>query len=607
MLGYLFRAVSWNETDTPSLDKNTDPETGLERVQEADDLDDDGVSSEFGSEFSSLLDELSGRGPVVDSVRVTVGSGPRSSIPANSAARCAPQPSIGSRIKVVDASPWQFVDNTFPQWLQRISWANRSFLPAIQSGGLPENEADTVNEGQRYVPTFLGFTRALRQLSRLIASRHPNPELPQTSRSGVQAPADGVFLVSEVHLLTGRLPWAKVRTKMRTEQDNDLLERMQCLCTLLRKNFCRISEALAFGDQPSKNQYTEEDNPAQVLTGDEDVAAVTATTFTVASTECPTPPSSSEMPAKRDGANLVHSRAPNKVTGDESAGAPFELEASEDEESSSGGTDDVVLLDSSPTAAVPLSTPKPRSSLASVTQTQTSGSLDMSDIRREESVQTCINLKRKASQDADLDRREPSYTPTPEGPPLNKAGRKASPNLSEAVVPQQTLEARPPSPAAELLESHCDVYADPLGFTRLDHGIDDAATEPEEQGEEGELTIGTAQTVVDSLWQACHFFSSPKRPRYSNVYGYNTFMITLVLHTLSMLESLKHLHRQSRNARYFDCNLPNPLDKRNETHLQHQNTLNDNVDQNYSLTQHVMSSLDLDNLLPDLASIEHEF
>lgn len=30
VLGYLYRAVSWNQTDTPSLDKNTDPETGLE-------------------------------------------------------------------------------------------------------------------------------------------------------------------------------------------------------------------------------------------------------------------------------------------------------------------------------------------------------------------------------------------------------------------------------------------------------------------------------------------------------------------------------------------------------------------------------------------------
>ena len=76
--------------------------------------------------------------------------------------------------------------------------------------------------------------------------------------------------------------------------------------------------------------------------------------------------------------------------------------------------------------------------------------------------------------------------------------------------------------------------------------------EPEDdEEEEGELTSASAQRVVESLWRACRFFCSARRPRYSNMYGYHTFMITLTLHLLSMLETVKHLHRDQHPRRYF--------------------------------------------------------
>ncbi|KAJ1032585.1 hypothetical protein NDA16_000608 [Ustilago loliicola] len=71
----------------------------------------------------------------------------------------------------------------------------------------------------------------------------------------------------------------------------------------------------------------------------------------------------------------------------------------------------------------------------------------------------------------------------------------------------------------------------------------DSAIEEEDEDEEGEITVTSAQKIVDSLWKACHFFSSPRRPRYSNLYGYNTFMLTLVMHLLSMVDTLKLLYR----------------------------------------------------------------
>lgn len=57
-LGYLYRAVSWQQTDTPSLDRSTDPETGLVTVGAADCFDEnDEQASEFGSAMSSILEK----------------------------------------------------------------------------------------------------------------------------------------------------------------------------------------------------------------------------------------------------------------------------------------------------------------------------------------------------------------------------------------------------------------------------------------------------------------------------------------------------------------------------------------------------------------------
>ncbi len=81
------------------------------------------------------------------------------------------------------------------------------------------------------------------------------------------------------------------------------------------------------------------------------------------------------------------------------------------------------------------------------------------------------------------------------------------------------------------------------GKTRAGTAAGSVAGDDEEEEEEGELTARSAQKIVNSLWKACLFFCSPRRARYSNVYGYNTFFITLILHLLSMLDTLKHLHR----------------------------------------------------------------
>ncbi|CBQ70480.1 related to RNA-directed RNA polymerase [Sporisorium reilianum SRZ2] len=329
-LGYLYRSVSWGDTDTPSLDENTDPETGLERVVDdtwngdlGDEQDGDYSTSEIGSDFSMRMEAQ--QQSIASTVHATMGAGTAPALSATSsstgpaASQAAAQPPLASRISGLAAlpstgsqpltaasaavAPWQFKDHTFPQFLERIGWTHQHFLSTSM------NDADAIQEGHRYITVFLEFTAKLRDLSRKIAKYHPNAG---KLMNGADA---GTFLISEVHLLTGRLPWAKVAKRTRTDRDNDLLDSMQSLTTVL--------------------------------------------------------PESQE-----DG-------------------------------------------------------------------------------------------------------------------------------------------------------------------------------EEGEEEEEGELTVNSAQKTVDSLWKACHFFCSPSRPRYSNVYGYNTFMITLTLHLISMVETLKHLHRTSAGRRYF--------------------------------------------------------
>uniref|UniRef100_V5GK27 RNA-dependent RNA polymerase n=1 Tax=Kalmanozyma brasiliensis (strain GHG001) TaxID=1365824 RepID=V5GK27_KALBG len=162
-----------------------------------------------------------------------------------------------------------------------------------------------------------------------------------------------------------------------------------------------------------------------------------------------------------------------------------------------------------------------------------------------------------------------------------------------------SARATPSPPPAPMLPAQDE-------FIRLDAGDDDAATVAEEdEGEEGELTAASAQNTVDSLWKACHFFCSPDRPRYSNVYGYNTFMITLTLHMLSMLETLKHLSRDQGGKRYYQrprAVTPTPQNPEVKTEedgfeeeedYAEEDEMEYEQDPNYSLTEEAMRALNL--------------
>ncbi len=252
VLGYLFRAVSWNETDTPSLDKNTDPETGLVTIGAADCLDDDDIMSEYGSEISSLIDEQGTSQPIrLSSLRATVGSfvpgtnEPVRSLPSGASAAADP----------AAASRWQFKDVTFPPLLEMIGSSYSFFLDGVQSLQSTD-EAKVIEEGHRYVPLFQDFTRQFRQVSRMIASYHPDVDRPWDGLSGAEAPLGGTLLVSEVHLLTGRLPWSKATKKTRIDRDNTTMDSMRALCTMLRKHICSVSEAAAFGKKSRSDAET---------------------------------------------------------------------------------------------------------------------------------------------------------------------------------------------------------------------------------------------------------------------------------------------------------------------------------------------------------------
>ncbi|SJX61154.1 related to RNA-directed RNA polymerase [Sporisorium reilianum f. sp. reilianum] len=514
-LGYLYRSVSWGDTDTPSLDENTDPETGLERVVD-DAWNGDLGDEQDGDDFSMRMEAQ--QQSIASTVHATMGAGTAPALSATSsstgpaASQAAAQPPLASRISGLAAlpstgsqpltaasaavAPWQFKDHTFPQFLERIGWTHQHFLSTSM------NDADAIQEGHRYITVFLEFTAKLRDLSRKIAKYHPNAG---KLMNGADA---GTFLISEVHLLTGRLPWAKVAKRTRTDRDNDLLDSMQSLTTVLRRNLCRVSEEGSFG------------SPMVKAGGD---GASESGSVVVSAT------GSSQ--------NTQRVKGPTVVSGDGTANAPFEVDSSDDEENGPSSADRRSM------------TPRPQSQtpLAPIT-----------NLARDESSSpnSSSSLKRKVSQKVDLERRSRSHTPTPLQLDASAAIQPQAPVIEAALTAPQspTSLASQPSPAI--------VPTVDTDMIRFDD-IDDTATVAEsqedgeegEEEEEGELTVNSAQKTVDSLWKACHFFCSPSRPRYSNVYGYNTFMITLTLHLISMVETLKHLHRTSAGRRYFQRSL----------------------------------------------------
>ncbi|CDS00717.1 hypothetical protein [Sporisorium scitamineum] len=476
-LGYLYRAVSWGDTDTPSLDENTDPETGLERVKDDAWLGDDGDEhdrdqsfSEIGSDYSGMMQEQ--EQTFTNSVHATMGAGTAPAFSATSSSTATALPSLASRISglavpsmagsqptsatSMAVAPWQFKDKTFPQFLERIGWTNQHFLSPSKK------DADAIQEGHRYIPVFLDFTTELRRLSRKLAEYHPNVAR-LNAANGAGGQGDGIYLISEVHLLTGRLPWAKVAKRTRTDHDNDLLDSMQSLTSLLRKNLCRISEEAAFG----KARRSAESGTASVQAVESNQTAQ----------------------VKASAASF------SRLIGEGTAEAPFEL-ASSDEESSRSNT--TGRRSTTPRSQEPPSL----TSAASVTR---------SDFNN--------GIKRKASREIDDERRSRSHTPT--------ASQLNIQVPDQQQLPRATAED-PSTPTAPL---------SPASFASQSNTSNDV--------------IQLDEKTVDSLWKACHFFCSPSRPRYSNIYGYNTFMITLTLHLIFMIETLKHLHRTSAGRRYF--------------------------------------------------------
>ncbi|KAJ1033486.1 hypothetical protein NDA13_001477 [Ustilago tritici] len=442
-LGYLYRAVSWQQTDTPSLDRSTDPVTGLVTVGAADCFDEnDEQASEFGSAMSSILEEGIDSQPVrASSLRATLGTGVRPLTEGTGEAR----PGASGETETATASPWAFKDVTFPQLLEKIRWSNNNFLE--QYVHQEDKDASVVEEGHRYISVFQHFTRELRQVSRMIASYHPDVDRPWDGLNGAEAPLGGTLLVSEVHLLTGRLPWSKVNKK-RDESNNTLLDNMRALCTMLRKDISSISERNAFGgtassvDTHSLSNGNAEDQGQIIVDG------------------------GSEVKMKEDGeASAPGSQTPRfratRVSGNGSIQAPYELLSDDDDAMSisSDSTIDVVAV-------------RPANATIQI---------------------------------------------YPDGSGTNAGPAQAA---ADAVLPGVN------NSNGALSSIH-----------------NDSAVADDDEDEEGKITVRSAQKIVDSLWKACHFFCSPLRPRYSNLYGYNTFMLTLAMHLLSMLHTLKHLYR----------------------------------------------------------------
>ncbi|SOV06418.1 uncharacterized protein UDID_01631 [Ustilago sp. UG-2017a] len=380
-LGYLYRAVSWQQTDTPSLDRSTDPETGLVTVGAADFFDEnDEQASEFGSAMSSILEKGIDSQPVrASSLRATLGTGVRPLTEGTGEARPGASASTGL--------------------------SNDCFLPS-------------------YV------------------------DRPWDGLSDAEAPLGGTLLVSEVHLLTGRLPWSKVNKKKWDESNNTLLDNMRALCTMLRKDISSISERNAFGGTASSVDTHSLSNGNA-----EDQGQITVD-------------GGSEVKMKEDGeASAPGSQTPRfgatRVSGNGSIQAPYELLSDDDDAMSisSDSTIDVVAV-------------RPANATIQIYH---------------------------------------------DGSGTNAGPAQAA---ADAVLPGVNNSN---------------------GASSSIHN--DSAVADDDEDEEGEITVRSAQKIVDSLWKACHFFCSPLRPRYSNLYGYNTFMLTLAMHLLSMLDTLKHLYR----------------------------------------------------------------
>ncbi|GAC97192.1 hypothetical protein PHSY_004777 [Pseudozyma hubeiensis SY62] len=619
VLGQMYREVSWGETDTPSLDKNTDAETGLERVpyDEWDAQEDEEADSELGSDYEPHEHSVG------SSVRATMGAGtaPAFSTTAPSdngtSSHPAPSNSLASRISgvalprpssehSVDATPWQFKDRTFPQLLERIGWTNEYFLKSA------EDDAAVTAEGFRYVGVFLWFIRRLRSLSRQIAQYHPDHAKLMRGLGGSGTPIDGMYLISEVYLLTGRLPWAGVAKRTRTERDNDLLDNMQSNCTVLRKNLCRVSEAGAFGSRDNNSHGQEAEGAAGEHT---DTSELSQPSSTVVTREG----QSSESEGRRGA-----SSSSRLSDGNGSEFTPHESDSMDEE------------------------TPLENSSRSPTPRPQQEGNASetvMNTIQPGPNrAEGAAGLKRKASQEGnDADRRSRSLTPTTLSVDTFRShGQSVIPvaTVEGASTPranQSTLSSSQQDSTASLLTSmvKADISEqifdktgagaeldDMISFDDTDDGNTTEA-DHESEAEEGELTVESAQKTVDSLWRACHFFCSPLRPRYSNLYGYNTFMITLTLHLLSTLETLKHLQRDQVGGvgrRYFQGSsrkgkapvrteqdpYHDPLEQFEEEEEEYEfgegeMMENDDreVDDGYSLTEETMRALNLGQILLD--------
>lgn len=596
-LGYLFRAVSWNETDTPSLDSNTDPETGLIDVDAAalDDMQCD-ASDSFSDSMTEngRFSQSEGSNSHHASLFSIVTNGPTeangtSSVPHSTDA----DPPDSS------ASPWPFKDVTFPPLLQSIGWNYRNLLPSRSSA---EN-AEMTEQGHQYVMTFQWFTREFRGVSLYIAGYHPQVGRPSDGPSDGEQVESVARLVSEVYMLTGRLPWSTVTRKARNDRDSSTLESMRSLCTQLRKRLCHISESAAFGTRRGDRSRT---------IGTSSTASVSSAVATHSSAE-----DSSEVHAevqpRANNSPVSHSvqgpRTPRagasregsaRLLGQGTADAPFQLDSSDDEDIISIKSDDTVQLTR---VVTPRAFRRPLDQtqvpLRSITNTVTSTSIDIASVAHKPTVG---GLKRKASQE--LEAVSHQRPPAPAPLQISATGQSMSgPSTSTTMNSQDNIE-------------YC---AGESGQSGEDG--------PEEEEEEGaELTVVTAQKIVDSLWKACHFFCSPRRPRYSNVYGYNTFMITLTLHLLSMLETLKHLHRdQGSHRRYFqqqrsaaqsvasengsEVGFQAGGEEKGEEEMmdvdyEEEEDLIGEIDEIYSLTEDAMAALDLGNLLLDLGPNE---
>lgn len=214
VLGYMFRAVSWDETDTPMLASKYDPDTDLEREDSAtfyeEDDDEPDLFKDFVMEGSSW-GRSSQTGTVQASLRSIINNGPSETHGQPLLSRLGPQATSGVEpsersTSDFEQAPWIFKDVTFPL-LESIGWTYRDFLPG-ESSDMQNNDYDSqvAAEGHKSVKVFQDFTRHLRGVSRTIASYHPQGGKPWDGLSGAGERKSGTRLVSEVHLLTGRLP-----------------------------------------------------------------------------------------------------------------------------------------------------------------------------------------------------------------------------------------------------------------------------------------------------------------------------------------------------------------------------------------------------------------